>query len=70
MAEHLAACTDERRGKQYGRIISSAKELAALDHHHFGQDSTFTRPEALAIVRVSEALILMLGDLSPRPSTE
>lgn len=69
VAEHLAACKDERRGEYYGRIISTAKQLAALNHHHFGQDSTFIRPEALALVRVSEALILMLGDLSPRWAT-
>ena len=45
VAEHLTACTDELRGEHYGRIIASAKQLAALNHHHFGQDSTFTRRE-------------------------
>ena len=70
VAEHLTACTDELRGEHYGRIIASAKQLAALNHHHFGQDSTFTRAEALALVRVSEALVLMLGELSPRLITE
>ena len=70
VAEHLTACTDELRGEHYGRIIASAKQLAALNHHHFGQDSTFTRAEALALVRVSEALVLMLGELSPRLATE
>ena len=70
VAEHLTACTDERRGEHYGRIVASAKQLAALNHHHFGQDSTFTRAEALALVRVSEALVLMLGELSPRLATE
>ena len=70
LVEHLAACTDKRRAKHYGGIISSAKQLAGLEHHHFGQDSTFTRAEALALVRVSEALVLMLGELSPRLATE
>ena len=70
LVEHLVACTDKRRGKHYGGIISSTKQLAGLKHHHFGQDSTFTRAEALALVRVSEALVLMLGELSPRLATE
>ena len=70
LAEHLMACTDKRRGEQYGRIISSIKQLAGLKHHHFGEDNTFTRAEALALVRVSEALVLMVGELSPRLVTE
>lgn len=69
-AEHLVACTDERRGKQYGRIVSSLKQLANLDHHHFSETSTFTRPEALATVRICEAVLLLLADLAPPPADE
>ena len=65
--EHLTACTDELRGKEYGSIVSSLKQLASLDHHDFGRDSTFTRPEAVALVRLCEALLLMVGDLTPPP---
>ena len=63
--EHLTACTDELRGKEYRRIVSSLKQLASLGHHDFGRDSTFTRPEALALVRFCEALLLMVGELTP-----
>ena len=65
IADHLTSCTDERRGKQYGRILSCVKQVAALNHHDFGQSSIFSRPEALALVRVCEALLLMVGDLTP-----
>lgn len=67
ITDHLTACTDERRGKQYGRIVSCLKQLANLDHHDYGQSSLFTRPEALALVRMCEALLLMVGELT-RPS--
>ena len=70
IAGHLTACTDERRGKHYGRIVSALKQLASLDHHHFGQDSAFTRPEALALVRFCEALLLLVGELSPLSKEE
>ena len=65
ITDHLTACTDERRGKQYGRIVSSLNQLASLHHHNFGQGSVFTRPEALALVRLCEALLLMVGELTP-----
>ena len=65
IVDHLTSCTDERRGKQYGRILSCVKQVAALNHHDFGQSSVFSRPEALALVRVCEALLLMVGDLTP-----
>ena len=65
IAEHLTACTDERRGKHYNRIVSSLKQLAGLEHHHFGPDSAFTPAEALTLVRFSEALLLLLGALAP-----
>ena len=67
IADHLTSCTDERRGKQYGRILSCVKQIAGLNHHDFGQSSIFSHPEALALVRVCEALLLMVGDLTPAP---
>ena len=65
IADHLTSCTDERRGKEYGRIFSAVKQLASMDHHDYGQDSVFTRPEALALVRFCEAMLLMVGELTP-----
>lgn len=64
LSDHLTACTDARRGEQYGRIVKSLLQLASLNHHNFGQSSLFTRPEALALVRLCEALLLMVGELA------
>ncbi len=60
---HLTVCTDERRGEQYGRIVGAIKQLAGMNHHDFGRSSVFTRPEALALVRHCEALLLLVGEL-------
>ena len=65
--DHLAVCTDERRGEQYGRIVTAVKQLASMSHHDFGRTSVFTRPEALALVRHCEALLLMVGELTQPP---
>ena len=61
---HLVACTDKRRGKQYGRIVAAVMQLASMHHHDFGRNSVFTRAEALALVRHCEALLLMVGELT------
>lgn len=68
LKEYLTACTDKERGKEYGRIVSAVKQLSSFDHHHFGQGTEFTRHEALALVRICEALLLMVGELARRPS--
>lgn len=70
LTDHLTACTDERRGEQYGRIVAAVKQLASMNHHDFGRDSVFTRPEALALVRLCEALLLMVGDLTRPPPAD
>ena len=67
VAKYLTVCTDERRGKQFAKIVSSVKQLAAMTHHEFGRDSVFTRHEALALVRICEALLLMVGEMT-RPA--
>ena len=64
ITDHLTACTDERRGREYNRIVSSLKQLASLNHHDYGRSSVFTRPEALALVRMCEAILLMAGELT------
>ena len=67
ITHRLTVCTDERRGGEYGRIVAAVKQLAGMNHHDFGRDSVFTRPEALALVRLCEALLLMVGELTPPP---
>ncbi len=64
----LTSCTDPKRGEQYSRLAAATKQLAALDHHHFGQKVSFSRTEALAIVRITEALVTLVGDLPQAPS--
>lgn len=63
VTDYLTACTDKRRGEQYGRIVASIKQLASMNHHDYGRSSVFTGPEALALVRMCEALLLMVGEL-------
>ena len=67
ITNYLTACTDKRRGEEYGRIVSSIKQLASLNHHDYGRNSVFTGPEALALVRICEALLLMVGELTRSP---
>ena len=67
IADHLFASTDGLRAKQYTGVVSSIKQLAALKHHHFGQESGFKRPEALALARICEALLVLLAELAPPP---
>ena len=61
---YLAAYTDERRGKQYSRVLSVIKQLGSLAHHDYGRDSRFTPAESVAVVRLCEVLLVLLGDLS------
>ena len=70
LTDHLTACTDELRGEQYARIVAAVKQLASMNHHDFGRDSVFTRPEALALVRLCEALLLMVGEMTPPSRTD
>ena len=72
ITDHLKTCTDERRGEEYGHIVSALKQLSNLNHHDFGRRSVFTRPEALALVRLCEGLLLMVGELTRplRPASE
>ncbi len=67
ITDHLTACTDKRRGEQYGRIVSSIMQLASMNHHDYGRSSVFTSAEALALVRMCEALLLMVGELTRSP---
>lgn len=70
ITHHLTVCTDELRGGEYGRIVAAVKQLASMNHHDFGRNSVFTPPEALALVRLCEALLLMVGELRLPPRAE
>ena len=60
---YLTAFTDERRGKEYSRVLSVIKQLGSLAHHDYGRDSRFTREESIAVVRLCEVLLVLLGEL-------
>ena len=49
IADFLTARTDRKRGQEYGSIVSSLKQLAAMTHHHYGRESTFTPPYSRAV---------------------
>ena len=70
ITHHLTVCTDELRSGEYGRIVAAVKQLAGMNHHDFGRNSVFTRPEALALVRLCEALLLMVGELTQPPPAD
>ena len=61
---YLAACTDERRAKQHSRVLSVIKQLGSLAYHDYGRDSRFTPAESIAVVRLCEVLLVLLGELS------
>jgi hypothetical protein len=58
------ARTDERRTKEYLGIISKLKQLAGFAHHDFGIALTYSRTEAQFIVRLTEAMLSLVGELS------
>lgn len=68
LGDYLRAHSDEKRGEQYSRLVSAVKQLSSLDHHHFGRGVTYSRPEALAIIRITEALLLLFEEIPSRAS--
>jgi hypothetical protein len=69
LRELLESRSDERRTKEYLGVISRIKQLAAFAHHEMGTPLTYSRPEALFVVRVTEA-ILSLVEISVPPTLE
>ena len=55
--------TDDRRMKEYLGIVSRVKQLSGFVHHEFGEPVTYSRAEALAIVRITEAMVSLVGSL-------
>lgn len=62
-SSYLTAYTDELRGKEYSRVLSVIKQLGSLAHHDYGRDSRFTPAESIAVVRLCEVLLVLLGEL-------
>jgi hypothetical protein len=63
----LTPKTDERRAKEYAGVFTGMKELAALTVHPSGQPVVYSRSEALFVVRTTENLLALLGDLTSKP---
>ncbi len=63
----FARCTDARRAKEYAGVVSKVKQLAAFAHHELGA-LTYSRDEAQFVVRVTEAILSLIGGLT-RPSS-
>ena len=66
IAGYLEECTDARRGEEYGNIVFAIKRLTSMPHHIYAEDSRFAHPEARALVRLCEALVGIVGELSIR----
>ncbi len=60
----LTPRTDERRAAEYAGVLSGLKELAAMTVHPSGQPVVYSRSEALFVVRTTENLLALLGDLT------
>ena len=43
ITDYLTACTDKRRGEQYGRIVASIMQLASMNHHDYGPEQRVHR---------------------------
>ena len=66
VADYFDTCTDARRSKEYGRIMSAIKQLASMPHHDFSKGSRFANPEARTLVRLCEAFVGTVGEQSMR----
>lgn len=66
-AEELAQALSERvsskRADAYGTILSKVKHVASLGQHDLGESTPFTRAEARFVLRTTEDLCALLGDL-------
>jgi hypothetical protein len=65
LREVLVARTDASRGDAYNSIVSKAKELCNRAVHKPESSFSYSRHEALFIVRVVESSIALLGQLGP-----
>jgi hypothetical protein len=56
--------TDPRRAKEYLGIISRIKQLSGFVHHDFGTSLTYSRAEAQFLLRVTESILALVGNLT------
>ena len=59
----------EKRGTEYGGVLSKVKQLGAFAHHDFGSAMTFSRAEAQFVVRVTESLLSLAANFASRSAT-
>lgn len=62
----LAPRTDERRAAEYAGVFSRLKELAAMTVHNRSEPLVYSRSEALFVVRTTENLLALVGDLTSK----
>jgi hypothetical protein len=56
--------TDPRRAKEYLGIISRIKQLSGFVHHDFGTSLTYSRAEAQFLLRTTESILALVGNLT------
>lgn len=64
LAQALSGRLPTRRAEAYAAILSKLKHLAALGQHDLGASEPFTRAEARFILRATEDLCVLLGEVA------
>lgn len=62
----LAVPTDDVRGEAYAGILNRLKELCNRAIHKPEATVSYSRPEAIFIIRTAESIIALIGQLLPR----
>ena len=63
LARDLSARLPAKRAEAYAAILSRVKHVAALSQHDLGATEPFTRAEARFVLRVTEDLCALLGEV-------
>lgn len=64
--KELQPATDQKRADHYASIMSKVKQLANLAIHPSAQPVSYSRGEARFIVRTTENLMALVGDLTAK----
>jgi len=62
----LSRLTDDKRGTEYSGIAGRLKQLSGFAHHDYGSDVSFTRSDALFLVRCTHAFLVLVAHLNER----
>jgi len=69
LAKALTPMVSEKRAEAYATILSKIKHVAAMAQHDLGAPAPLVRAESLFILRVTENLCSLVGELQAQGST-